>query len=105
MANEQRKINVKIADREYAFSAPSPEQEERIRRAADVLNRRISGVLAQNPGTNMLKVLTIIALNEINSGLRLQAQLSGIQKEADGLRDQMDTYLDNIEGIAASTRG
>ena len=70
---------------------------EMIRRAADILNRRISNVLSQNPGTNMQKVLTIIALNEINSGLRQQAQLSGIRQEADGLKAQLETYLDNID--------
>ena len=97
MEAQTRKVNVKIAEKDYTFSAVSPDQEEMIRRAADILNRRITAIQTQSPGSTLVKILTIIALNEINSGLRLQAQLGSVQKEASSLAAALDTYLEKTE--------
>ena len=38
-----QKITIKIAEQEYVMNAPTPRDEEDIRLAASVINRKISG--------------------------------------------------------------
>jgi cell division protein ZapA (FtsZ GTPase activity inhibitor) len=59
-----QKISIKIAERTFNLTAPTPEQEEVIRLAADAINRRLETFTRRNPGKNLVELMSMVALNE-----------------------------------------
>ena len=58
-----QKITIRIADRKYALTASSPENEELIRSAAAVINAKLEALAAALPGKNETDRLSLLALN------------------------------------------
>ena len=92
-----RKITIRIAEREYIMNAPTPESEELIRLAASSINSKLSGFQAKYPGKNMADLLAFVALNESIGSTTLQRKLDSLKKEIDSLNRATDSYLDSIE--------
>lgn len=91
-----QRITIKIAEREYVMTAPTPEGEELIRMAAATINSKINGYLSKYPGKNMVDILSFVALNESIGSINLQRRLDSVRKEAEGIKAATDSYLKNI---------
>lgn len=92
-----QKIKIRIAERDYNMSAPTPKDEERIRLAASVINRKISGYNTKFPGRSMVDILAFVALNESISSITLAERLNMATEEAASLHKDIENYIENIE--------
>lgn len=92
-----QKITIRIADRDYNMNAPTEADESNIRKAADDVNRMISGFLSKYPGRNMVDILVFVALNESISSIKLQNSLNAAKGEAQDLQSAIDNYIKDIE--------
>ncbi len=90
-----QKITIRIADREYVMTASSPEREELIRLAASAVNSKLNGFQARYPGKNMVDLLAFVALNESVGSISLQRKLDAVRREAEVLKGETDSYLEN----------
>ena len=90
-----QKIKVTIANKEFNLVAKTPEIEERIRRAADITNRKIAAYSGKFATKTQLDILCFVALNEAMNGLELQARLSQIEKEARAVENDLASYIEN----------
>lgn len=92
----ERRIKVKIAEREYLLNAPNEESEEYIRLAAAAINKKIAGYNAKYPGKTMVEILSFVALNEGIGSISLQKKLEAIKAEANALQKDTDNYLSSV---------
>ena len=90
-------IKVTIANKEFSLVAQSPEMEERIRKAAEITNRKISAYSAKFATKSVLDILCFVALNEAMNGLELQSRINAIEKEAESVRMDIASYIENEE--------
>jgi cell division protein ZapA (FtsZ GTPase activity inhibitor) len=93
----EQKITIVIGGKKYALTASSPEQEEIYRLAASSVNKMLGIYTDKFPGKDMTDILSFVALNESIGGITAKKRLEAMQKEADTLKSQTDTYLDNID--------
>lgn len=98
-----QKINLEINSKKYELTANSPDEEEIYRRAAASVNSMISYYTERYPGQEMLDILSFAALNESIARLTLLKRIGNVEKEAELLRNQTDTYLGNIKGQPPAT--
>lgn len=92
-----QRIKITIAEREYTMSAPTPKDEERIRLAATVINKKITGYTTKFPGRSMVDILAFVALNESIGSITLQEKLNMAEEEAGALHRDIENYIENIE--------
>lgn len=92
-----QKISIKIAERTFNLTAPTPEQEEVIRLAADAINRRLETFTRRNPGKNMLELMSMVALNEGVCRINIQRETAAQKAEAEQLGKDMANYLARTE--------
>ena len=92
-----QKIKVTIANKEFVLLAQSPEMEERIRRAAEITNRKITAYSGKFATKSQLDILCFVALNEAMNGLELQSRIERIEKEAESVRMDIASYIENEE--------
>ena len=92
-----QKISIKIAERSYNLTAPTPEREEVIRLAADAINRHLETLTRSYPGKSLQELLSIVALNECASRITLQREKAAHEAEAEQLVKDMANYLAQME--------
>ena len=90
-------IKIKIADREYPLKVNSPEHEEIIRKAADMINRMVLQYQNKFPGKGTIEILSFMALNVCMSNITLKKQLDEISNEEAALVKELAGYLENID--------
>ena len=90
-------IKVTIANKEFKLVAHSPEMEERIRKAAEITNLTIAAYSRKFATKTPLDILCFVALNEAIQRLELQSRLEGIEKEAESVRMDIASYIENEE--------
>ena len=95
--NMSQKISITIGGKKYGLTADSPEQEHAYRLAAISLNKMLSLYTAKFPGKDMNEILTFVALNEGIGAIMTKKKLDAVEKELQTLKNQTDTYLDNID--------
>ena len=86
-----------IAGKEFCLLAQSPEMEERIRKAAEITNRKIAAYSGKFATKSVLDILCFVALNEAMNGLELQSRIERIEKEAESVRMDIASYIENEE--------
>ena len=86
-------ISIKIAERTFNLTAPTPEQEEVIRLAADAINRRLETFTRRNPGKNLVELMSMVALNEGVCRINIQREMAAKEAEAEQLGKDMANYL------------
>ena len=91
-----QKISIKIAERTFNLTAPTPEQEEVIRLAADAINRRLETFTRRNPGKNLVELMSMVALNEGVCRINIQREMAAQKAEAEQLGKDMANYLAQI---------
>jgi len=92
-----QKISIKIAERTFNLTAPTPEKEEVIRLAADAINRHLETYTRSYPGKTLQELLSIVALNECASRITLQREKAAQEAEAGQLVKDMANYLAQME--------
>lgn len=92
-----QKIKVTIAEKEFNLVAQTPEMEERIRKAADITNRKIAAYAGKFATKTQLDILCFVALNEALNGLELQSRIERIEKEAESLKTDISSYIEKEE--------
>ena len=92
-----QKITIAIGGKKYAMMANSPEEEEAYRLAATSVNKRLADYTDKFPGKDMIDILSFVALNESIGRIAARKRLDAAVQEAETLKVQTDTYLDNIE--------
>ncbi len=92
----EQKITIKIGEREYDLKSKSPEQEEMIRKAADMLNRMVTSYQVKYPRNNTIDILSFVAINQCISNISLQKKMEDMEKEITELGNGIDDYLKNI---------
>ncbi|MBQ8022054.1 MAG: cell division protein ZapA [Bacteroidales bacterium] len=90
-----QKIKVTIANKEFNLVAKTPEIEERIRKAAEITNRKIAAYSGKFATKTQLDILCFVALNEAMNGLELQAKLGQIEKETREVQMDIASYIEN----------
>ena len=92
-----QKISIKIAERTFNLTAPTPEKEEVIRLAADAINKRLDAYTRKNPGKTMVELMSMVALNECVSRITVQREKAAQEAEAQQLGKDMANYLARTE--------
>ena len=90
-----QKIKVTVANKEFNLVAKTPEMEERIRKAAEITNRKIAASSGKFATKTQLDILCFVALNEAMNGLDLQARLSRVEQEAKAVEADIASYIEN----------
>ena len=92
-----QKITIKIADYSFSLVAKSPEQEEIIRKAAEHTNRQITNYQGKYPGTELAKVLSMVALNMVVENVSFSKRLQETLRDEEKLTRELEAYLENID--------
>lgn len=92
-----RKISIKIGEREFKLSASSPQQEEVIRLAAKTINNRLQDYTVRHAGKNILDIMSMVALNETVQRIVVQKELKLRDSDIDKLGEDLDRYLAGTE--------
>jgi len=90
-----QEIKIRIAGKEYEMTAPTPELEGLIRKAADRVTDDVNAYVRKFPGKEMTDILSFVALNEALGKLSLEKKLSGLEAEADTLAKETESYIVN----------
>lgn len=90
-----QRITIRIADKDYALKASSPQQEELIRRAAASINRKIAAFSEKYPGKEMVDILSFVALNEAMGSFGAQQSVDAVKAETESLLKDISSYLDS----------
>ena len=69
-----QKISIKIAERTFNLTAPTPEKEEIIRLAADAVNQHLQAYTRRYPGKTLAELMPMVALNECVSRITVQRE-------------------------------
>ena len=80
-----QKISIKIAERTFNLTAPSPEKEEIIRLAADAINQHLQAYTRRYPGKSQAELMPMLALNECVSRITAQREKAALEAEAQQL--------------------
>ena len=90
-------ITLKIAGKDYALKAATPEMEQLMRIAAEAINKRLAQYDAKFPDKEMLDKLVFVTLNETINRLAAQRKLAAREEGEKKLLDEMTGYLDKID--------
>ena len=90
-------VNIVIAGRKYDLKASSPEKEEIIRKAADVVNKKINYYQSAIAGRSLEEILSFVALNECITNLSDARKAEAVSKEIESLEAQLGDYIDKID--------
>lgn len=92
----EQSINITIAGHLYPMRVNSPESEERIRKAAEIINGKVDSYLKRYPGKTMTQILSFVALNICKEKLELQQRMKKMSQNEEMLLKELEGYLDNI---------
>ncbi len=90
-------ITVTIAERTFPLKVSSPEHEELIRKAADEINRKVKLYLEKFPSKSPQEIMSLVALNTGIAFAGLQKQMEFVMQAEEGLLNDLDGYLENID--------
>ena len=90
-------ITVKIAGTDYKLKADSPESEQFTRLAADEINGMLAKYDARFTDRTLSDKLVFVALLETKVKLQYAARMNEIVKEARLLKEETDSYLENLK--------
>jgi cell division protein ZapA len=93
----EQKITLKIAGSTYSFKVNSPEQEQIMRKAAEVINEEIAYYDRKYPERTLADKLSIVSLHEAMSRLAIGDKMKLLDEEAAQLHNQTEKYLEDIE--------
>ena len=88
-----QKISIKIAERTFNLTAPTPEKEEIIRLAADAINQHLQAYTRRYPGKSLAELMPMVALNECVSRITVQREKAAQEAEAQQLGKDVSDYL------------
>lgn len=90
-------ITVKIAGTDYKLKADSPEAEQFTRLAADEINKMLAKYDARFTDRTLSDKLVFVALLETKVKLQYAARMNEIVKETMLLKEETDSYLENLK--------
>jgi cell division protein ZapA (FtsZ GTPase activity inhibitor) len=88
-----QKISIKIADRTFNLTAPTPETEQLYRQAAESINKRLATFTRSHPGKTASDLLSMVALNEAVIRLDMQREFDLYKNAEKQLESDLDRYL------------
>ena len=90
-----QKITICLAGKDYILNAESPEEERRIRLAAESVNSRLASYMAAFPGRLEKDLMPFFALNECIARLSVEEGKKALEDEAAKLLEDTLSYLDS----------
>ena len=90
-------IKIKIAGKEYALKASSPEMEQMMRVAAEAINKRLAVYDARFPDKDLVDKFAFVTLNETISRISAQQKLAARDEAEKTLLGELTSYLESIE--------
>jgi len=91
-----QRITIKIAGHEYTLKVSDPSREEVIRKAADVISRKVASYQSSFAGKSETDILAFVALNECITNTLLNNQIDGMKQEAETLDRELGSYIEKI---------
>ena len=91
-------IKVNICDKEYSYVAESPEKEQLLRKAAEMVNEKFSGVNSSQSNRSVEDRLSIVAFNIALTLMTAKKKMALLGDEVNKLTELTDKYLNDIEG-------
>lgn len=92
MEEKPHSITVKVADKDYNFTA-TPDKEELIRAAAASLSKKYKAYAQKLPGKDAFDILAFAALNESLTGMTARKQYEAAKLESEKLCADIEDYL------------
>ncbi|MCQ2157582.1 MAG: cell division protein ZapA [Bacteroidales bacterium] len=89
----EQNITLKIAGKEYALKAKSPEMEQIMRLAAEEINSVLSKYDEKFPDRTLADKLTFVTLNETMARLTAERRYSKLSQEVEEFANQTADYL------------
>lgn len=89
----EQNITLKIAGKEYALKAKSPEMEQIMRLSAEEINSVLAKYNEKFPDRSLSDKLAFVTLNETMARLTAERKFSKLMQEADEFKAQTDEYL------------
>lgn len=91
--SDPRIVNIKISGRDYNLKARDAENEEFIRKAAALIDKKVGELRAANPGKNEVDLLTFVSINICVNYFASRRKLSSLEEELKVLDSELDSYL------------
>lgn len=95
--SQGQNITLKIAGKEFALRASSPEMEQAMRLSAEQINASLAKYDQKFPGKPLDDKLIFVCLNETVGKILMQNKLSALSVEVTALKNDTDAYLKGIE--------
>ena len=96
----QRNINIRLDGREIRLKVDSEDEEELLRRAAEVGSDKISRMRKRYTGRSDAEILSYVVLNVVKDNVAMKKMLynnaQGISVEAERLNKRLEEYLSNL---------
>ncbi|MFA6593104.1 MAG: cell division protein ZapA [Bacteroidales bacterium] len=92
-----QKITLKIGVSSYQLKVSSPEQESKMRKAAEMINKTLTVYDSKFPDKSLSDKMAFVAINETFLLLNKDEELEKMKSEIQKLRNQTESYLENIE--------
>ena len=95
--SQGQNITLKIAGKEFALKASSPEMERAMRLSAEQINASLAKYDQKFPGKPLEDKLIFVCLNETVGKILMQNRVSALSVEVNSLKEETDAYLKDIE--------
>lgn len=89
----EQNITLKIAGKEYALKAKSPEMEQIMRLSAEEINSVLAKYDEKFPDRSLSDKLAFVTLNETMARLTAERKFLKLVQEVDEFKAQTDEYL------------
>lgn len=93
----ERKITIKIADKQFELPVSSPDEEEVVRKAAAIVTQEYQRYQRMYLGKMKEDKMSFIALNFCIDNLKLQNTVTRMFNDGQQLARDIDSYLNDIE--------
>lgn len=90
-------IKIKLAGTEYPIAVSGPDDERRLRRAADDFNAALARYERRFPTIKLADKLALVGLTEAAGKISAQDEISSATKEAAGLEAEIKSYLEGVD--------
>ena len=92
-----QKITLKIANKTYSLTASSPEKEQKMRLAAESINKKLEVYNQKFASQPLEDKLVFVTLMEIIDKLTMKDRVNELAAALKELQDETDAYLANNE--------
>ncbi len=89
----EQNITLKIAGKEYALKAKSPDMEQIMRLSAEEINSVLAKYNEKFPDRSLSDKLAFVSLNETMARLTAERKFSKLLQEVDEFKARTDEYL------------